>query len=240
MKVITNTDIIESRSKWAKRVAPLTMMFLIGGLITNFLSINQPEYFRLTLILLALGFVFATISSHLVNRWVREPRADQVLATTLKKFGNDHMLFNYTVVIPHVLLTPSRLYTITVKHHDGQITVNGHRFSRKFTWRRFFKFFAEEGLGAPISEAENNASKLHKLLRENLTGEEEVPEIKPLIIFSNKEAELTVNDPPIPVMRSNELKAYLREYGKSKNISANQRQTLAKIIGGQWQAVKAR
>ena len=61
MKAVTNTQIIESRSKWAKRIAPLTMIFLVGGLITNFLSIKQPQYFRPTLILLALGFVFATI-----------------------------------------------------------------------------------------------------------------------------------------------------------------------------------
>lgn len=238
MKVITNTEIIENRSKWAKRIAPLTMFFLIGGLITNFLSINQPEYFRMTLILLAIGFVSATISSHLVNRWVREPRADQVLATTLKKFGNDHMLFNYTTAIPHVLLTPSRLYAITVKHQDGQITVRGNRFSRKFTWKRIFKFFADEGLGSPIAQAENSAHKLHKLLRKNLT-DEEIPEIKPLIIFSNKDVELTVDEPAIPVMRSNELKTYLRQQGRNKNISANQRNTLAEIIGGQWKTTKA-
>ncbi len=33
MKVTTNEALIEQRSKWAKRLAPLTMLFLIGGLI---------------------------------------------------------------------------------------------------------------------------------------------------------------------------------------------------------------
>jgi hypothetical protein len=94
MRVHTNTDIVTSRAKWARRIAPLTMLFLIGGLITNFMSMSQPQYFQPTLILLALGFIFATASSHLVNRWVREPRADQVLSLTLKKFGNDYVLFN--------------------------------------------------------------------------------------------------------------------------------------------------
>ena len=84
MKVVTNTKIIETRVKWAKRIAPLTMLFLIGGLITNFMSINQPEYFRITMILLAIGFVFAIFSSYLANRWVREPRADQILENMLK------------------------------------------------------------------------------------------------------------------------------------------------------------
>ncbi len=239
MRVITNTNIIENRSKWAKRVAPLTMLFLVGGLITNFLSINQPQYFRLTLLLLALGFIFATISSNLVNHWVREPRADQVLTTMLKKFGNDFMLFNYTSATPHILLTPTRLYTITVKNHDGQVTVKERRFSRKFTWSRLFRFFADEGLGSPISDAENNSHKLHKFLDKNLAGEE-MPEIQPLVLFSNKEVNLSLDAPPIPVIRSNQLKSYLREHNKSKNISAAQRKSLISTIGGQWKEVKAR
>ncbi len=237
MRVYTNTEIIANRSKWAKRVAPLTMLFLIGGLITNFMSINQPQYFQMTLILLALGFVFATISSYLVNRWVREPRADQVLSATLKKFGNDFALFNYTSKVPHVLLTPSRLYTIVVKNQDGQISVNGRRFSRKFTLSRFFRFFADEGLGAPQAEAEGRADALAKLLRRSLP-DEEIPQIKPLIIFSNKNADLTINNPGLPVMRPGELKTFLREQDKNKTISAVQRQKLMGILAGQWQEVK--
>ena len=223
MRIYTNTEIIRSRSKWAKRIAPLTMLFLIGGLITNFMSMSQPQYFQPTLILLALGFVFATASSHLVNRWVREPRADQVLTTTLKKFGNDFVLFNYTVPPPHVLLTPSRLYAVVVKNQDGQIIVNRRRYSRKFTWGRFFRFFADEGLGSPASEAENRLDKLEKFLRKNL-AEEEIPELKPLILFTHKDVELIVNDSDIPVMRTNELKTYLREQEKNRTVSAAQRQ----------------
>ncbi len=237
MRVYTNTKIIASRAKWARRIAPLTMLFLIGGLVTNFMSMSQPQYFQPTMILLALGFIFATASSHLVNRWVREPRADQVLSATLKKFGNDFVLFNYTTSPPHVLLTPSRLYALVVKNQDGQITVNERRFSRKFTWNRFFRFFADEGLGAPAAEAENRVDKLEKFLRKNL-AEEELPEIKPLIIFSHKDVDLTVNNTDIPVMRSNELKTYLREQDKNRAISAAQRQKLTQILGDQWEEVK--
>lgn len=234
MKAITNTDIIESRSTWARRIAPVTMLFLVAGLISNFLSINQPQYFRYTLILLALGFLFATVSSHLVSRWVREPRGDQVLTATLKKFGNDFILFNYTTSVPYILLTPSRLYVIVVKQQSGQITVNGQRFTQKFSWGRLLRLFADEGLGAPVSEGQANVKKLEKLLSKEL-ADDELPEIKPIIIFANKEVELSVNNPPIPVMRSNELKTYLRENDKIRSISASQRKALVEIIGGEYQ-----
>jgi hypothetical protein len=237
MRVYTNQEIITTRAKWARRIAPLTMLFLVGGLITNFMSMNQPQYFQPTLILLALGFVFATISSHLVNRWVREPRADQVLSATLKKFGNDFVLFNYTAPPPHVLLTPSRLYAIVVKNQDGQITVNERRFSRKFTWNRFFRFFADEGLGAPAAEAESRVDKLEKFLRKNL-AEADIPEIRPLILFTHKDVELTVNNNDLPIMRTNELKTYLREQEKNRAISAPQRQKLTQLLGGQTEEAK--
>jgi hypothetical protein len=237
MRVYTNNEIIASRAKWARRIAPFTMLFLIGGLITNFMSMSQPQYFQPTLILLALGFVFATASSHLVNRWVREPRADQVLTSTLKKFGNDFVLFNYTLAVPHVLITPSRLYAVVVKNQDGQITVNGRRFARKFTWNRFFRFFADEGLGSPAAEAENRVDKLEKFLRKNL-AEEEIPEVRPLILFTHKNVELVVNNADIPVMRTNELKTYLRDQDKNRAISAAQRQKLVQLLGGQVEEAK--
>ena len=233
MKAITNTQIIESRSKWAKRIAPLTMLFLVGGLITNFLSINQPEYFRPTLILLALGFIFATISSNLTNRWVKEPRADQILASLTKKFSNEFVLFNYTTSPAHILLTPSRLYVIVVKQQDGAVKVDGNRFSRNFNWKVLFRFFADEGLGSPASDAEKGVKKLDKLLQTEL-AEEEIPEIAPLVLFSNKNVELAITDPAVPVIKGNEFKSYLRENNKEKNISAQQRHSLTEIIGGQW------
>ncbi len=237
MRVYTNNQLITSRAKWAKRIAPMTMFFLIGGLITNFMSMSQPQYFQPTLILLALGFIFATTSSHLVNRWVREPRADQVLSTTLKKFGNDFALFNYTAPPPHVLLTPGRLYAVVVKNQDGQITVNGRRFSRKFTWNRFFRFFADEGLGAPAAEAENRVDKLDKFLRKNL-GEGDLPEIKPLILFTHKDVDLTVENSDIAVMRTNELKTYLRDQEKSRTIPPPQRHKLSQLLAGQVEESK--
>jgi hypothetical protein len=233
MRVITNTDIIENRSTWAKRVSPLAMLALLGGFILNLYSFGRPEYTQYMLILLLVGFFLAIVSSHLVNRWVREPRADQVLSNTLKKFSKEYVLFNYTVSPPHILITPSRLYVIVVKRQNGQITVNGERFSRKFHWTRLFRFFAEEGMGVPTAEAENSVNKLKKLLAKDL-AEEELPEIRPLIVFIDPNVDLTVKDPVMPVLRSNELKAHLRMHDRHKTISSTSRNKLVEIIGGEY------
>jgi hypothetical protein len=231
MKVTTNTKLIENRKKWAQRIAPLTMLLLVGGLITNFLSINNPNYFRPTLLLLALGFVSAIISSNLANRWVREPRADQALSQLLKKFGNDYLLFNYTGPVSHVLVAPDGVYTFVVKSHSGVITVNGRQFSRQFTWQRLLRLFADEGLGSPVAEAEGQAGKLEKFLSKSL-AEEEVPVVKAIILFSNSNVELKVSEPVLPVLKTNELKQFLREEAKKRTVNAEQRKTLAELFAG--------
>jgi hypothetical protein len=214
MKITTNTPLVESRVKWAKRIAPVTMFLLLGGLITNFLSFNDPSYFQQTLLLLALGMVSATISSHLANRWVKEPRADQILTQLLKKFSNDYLLFNYTGPVSHVLLAPDGLYPIVVKNQPGQITVDGRKAWRKFTWSRFFRFFADEGLGMPVTEAENAAAKLVKLLGKSMPATD-IPPIKPLLLFTNKDAQLTINDPDLPVLTTAEFSCFCGSKAKT-------------------------
>ncbi len=231
MKITTNTKLIEQRAKWAKRFAPVTMLLLMAGLGTNFMSMSQPQYLQPTIVLLALGFISAMFSSHMVNTWVREPRADQVLESVLKKMGSDYHLFNYTTPVAHVLLAPDGLYTFVVKSHGGEISVNGSKFSRKFSWWRVLRLFADEGLGAPIAEVESRANKLNKFLAQKL-GAEAAPVIKPVVLFSNKEAQLTVDNAPLPVLLTNQLKDLLREEGKSRAISSEQRRQLTQILAG--------
>ena len=234
MQVITNTKIIESRSTWAKRISPAAMLVLLGGFVLNMYSFNKPEYTRYTFALLLIGFFLAIASSHLVNRWVKEPRSDQVLETTLKKFGKEFVLFNYTTTPPHILVTPTRVYAIVAKRQTGDITVKGAKFSRKFSWSRFFRFFAEESMGLPDAEAENNKIKLVKLLKKNGFTDEELPEIDSVIVFTDKNANLTIIEPTIPILRGNELKTYLREHDKQHNISAQTRSRLIEIFGGEY------
>jgi NACalpha-BTF3-like transcription factor len=126
------------------------------------------------------------------------------------------------------------VYAIVAKRQTGDITVNGTKFSRKFSWVRFFKFFGEESMGLPEAEVDNSKDKLAKLLKNNGFSDEELPEIDAVIVFTNKEANLTINEPTIPVLRTNELKSYLREHDKQHNISAPLRSRLIEVFGGKY------
>ncbi len=239
MKVITNEKKIAQRKKWAGILSPIAMVLLLGGLGLNIASLRttnsgeiNPMYFYGTLALLILGFIFSNISSHLVNHWVKEPRADQTLAKALKGFDSKNYLFNYTGKAPHVLLTPQKVYTIITKGHNAKIEVDGKKWKRPFSVGRLLRFFAEENFGNPTLEAEQNAEIVAKKLAEILPDTATVP-LQPLIVFTHPDADLTIRNTEIPVLKAGKLKSYIRENSKGQAIPYEIRQLIVQTFSGE-------
>ncbi|HHJ07174.1 MAG TPA: hypothetical protein ENK24_06715 [Anaerolineae bacterium] len=240
MRVITNEELIENRRKWASRLSPLALFLLLGGLALNIFSMRSPEtaspvYFYGTMGLLLTGFVTSTIASGLVNQWVREPRSDQILEQLLKGFDNKNTLLNYTLpTTPHILVGQSKVYSITTKGQDGDITVANNKWKRKFRFSDVYRFFANEGLGKPFDEAKHNAEALAKYIQEHfpddVADEDLTIPIEPIIILTNSEVNLRVESTEIPTMKSGQLKAYLRQSAKGAALKANVRQKLVEIL----------
>lgn len=240
MRVITNEELIENRRKWASRLSPLALFLLLGGLALNIFSMRSPEttsplYFYGTMGLLVVGFVTSTIASGLVNQWVREPRADQILEQILKGFDNKNTLLNYTIpAAPHILVGQSKVYSITTKGQDGNITVANNKWKRKFRFSDIYRFFANEGLGKPFDEAKHNAESLAKYIQENfpdnVADEDLTIPIEPIIILTHSEVILTVESTDIPTMKSSKLKAYIRQSTKGATLKADVRQKLVEIL----------
>ncbi len=233
MKIITNEALIAKRKKIATRLSPLAMVLLLGGLATNIISLRDdavsPLLFYATLALLVLGFLTSTIATGLINRWVREPRADQHLTNALKGFDNKHTLFNYTAKAPHILISPTRLYAITTKFHDGQVSVKNGKWHRNFSFGRLLRFFADEGLGNPTLEAQQNAQILTKLVTSNLPEAADIP-IQPVIVFTDPKIDLTVEGSDVPVLKGKQLKTFIREGTKGASIAADTRKKLISLF----------
>ena len=128
MRVTVNEEFLQRRATIARWTTLVGLGVLFVGLIASF---NQ-QYYYYSLPALIVGFVLANISGFNSNRYVKEPRPDQSLAKSLKGFDNTYHLFNYTAPIPHVLLTPSRVYAVLVKPQDGVVRQQGGRWRRDF------------------------------------------------------------------------------------------------------------
>jgi hypothetical protein len=228
MQNIVNEVRVERGARVGKIATFVGLGFLVAGLIVSLLMQAAPTLW-LSFLFLLLGLVVSSVGTMNMNRWVREPRADQALAKGLKGFHDRYRLYNYFLPAPHVLLSPAGLYVLTALGQDGVIRYDGNKFRRKFSVGRLFRFMAEEGLGKPFAEANAQVEALRKLLDEHGIGEE--VEIENILVFYNPRAELIISDPPRPVANPKGLKKALRK-AKGEKLPGGQYRQLRELFDG--------
>ena len=224
MKVIINEKLVKRQATIGKWASLIGMGALLAGLVVSY---RWPDQMVVSFGCLIVGFMLASVGTYNMNRWVKEPRADQALSKALKGFDNKHFLYHYTLPAAHVLLAPSGLFVFTVKGHHGEIRCEGEKWHHKFNWGRLLLFFGQEGLGNPTREVRGEMERLRRFLDSRLP-EADVP-IEGLIVFTNPRARLELIDPAVPVVSSNKLKTFLRQL-KKKRIPAEQRKELVEIF----------
>jgi hypothetical protein len=213
MRIITDEARIAKGARLGKIATLLGLGFLVGGLIIS-LALQETPLLWLSFACLVVGLVISSVGTMNMNRWVREPRADQALAQGLKGFDDRYRLYNYALPAPHVLLGPMGLYVLTAMGQDGVIRYEDGKFRRDFSLGRVLRFMAEEGLGKPFDEADSQIEALQELLDEHDAGQE--TEIQNILVFYNPRADLSVSDPPRPVITSKGLKKALRKQQNGK------------------------
>jgi hypothetical protein len=223
MQNIVNEVRVQRGARVGKIATFVGLGLLVAGLIVSLLMRESPMLW-LSFLFLLLGLLVSSMGTMNMNRWVREPRADQALSQGLKGFDDRYRLYNYFLPAPHVLLSPMGLYVLTAMGQDGVIRYDGNKFRRDFSAGRLFRFMAEEGLGKPFAEANAQVEALHKFLDEHGVGEE--IEIENILVFFNPRAELVISDPPRPVANPKGLKKAIRKRGE------------AKLRGGQYQQLQ--
>jgi hypothetical protein len=228
MKIIVNDRLVASRARLGKIATLFGLGLLVVGLIVS-LVLPQVPYFWVSLGCLLGGIVASSIGGANLARWVRQPRADQVLARSLKGFDDRYQLYNYTLPAPHVLLTPVGLYVLTAMSQEGVIRYQGGKWHRDFSLARIFRFMVDEGLGQPFAQADDEVRALQRFLTKNEM--DDGIEIENLVIFVHPKAQLLVEEPPRPVLMPKDLKKAIRS--DQKKLSADRYRRLQELFAGQ-------
>jgi hypothetical protein len=202
--------------------------FLVAGLIISLVMKESPLLW-LSFICLLLGVLVSSVGTMNMNRWVREPRADQALAQGLKGFDDRYRLYNYLLPAPHVLLSPVGLYVLTALGTEGAIRYEGDKFRRNFSLGRAIRFMADEGPGKPFAEAEAQVQVLRRFLEANEI--DEGVEIQSIVVFYNPRAQLSVSEPPLPVVDPKGLKKAVRKQ-QSEKLPASVYRQLQELFDG--------
>lgn len=226
MHLNTNEKLIGRQTKIARYATFGGLAILLGSLITSF---NNTFPIGVAYALLFAGFLLAYIGAILANKYIKEPRADHALEKALKGFDNKNHLYNFLLPAAHVLLSPTGLLVFKVKSQEGPITCVGEKWRRPFQISRLLGGMGQEGLGNPAAELRDDIAKMKTWLTDKIDNAAVVP-IDGYVVFSDPRAQLSLEEPTVPVVRVEDLKDTLRKAKRSAVLAPELYENLARVL----------
>ena len=236
MRVETNEKLAHRNRQIAQYLFFATFGILILGLVfinQQAATISQDNVLLITILqtaILPVAFITTIVSVRMTNLWVRQPRPEVVIREGLKGISNKSVLYNYYhFPARHVLICPQGVFAIVTRFQDGRYTVDGdHWTTHKNAAQRLAGIFRFDGMGNPTADAQRAAESVHAKLQAlgiNI-------DVRPLIVFVDPKADVTVTNPTVPVVyplgkKSPFLKDILRDVGKDSRMSLTPEQIRA-------------
>jgi hypothetical protein len=97
--------------------------------------------------------------------------------------------------------------------------------------------YLHRGLGRPDIDSKSDIDKLSEFFTQSL--ETAIPEIKSVLVFTDKRVDLQVEDAPIPAMVAEGLKEFIRKQAKEKPMPGNLIVTIKAILPKEEKPVKS-
>ena len=216
MKIIKNEKKIKRNSTIGNWTSVLALVVLGVGM---YISVKRTDLFIYALLALLLGFTLTQIGMYMGNRYGRSPRPDEKLDAGLKGLPGDYTIYHYTTPVSHLLVGPSGVWLLMPYHQRGQVTFKKKRWQMSgggFV-QSYMRIFGQEGLGRPDVEIERETHSLQKYLAKQMDSSE-IPEIKPLLVFTSDEVEIDSEGATIPAIKVKQLKDFIRQRAKEKPI----------------------
>ena len=222
MRLIANEKQIKTRTRIGE-IAPLAGLgFLIVGMAILFL---KPEWLWMASLIAWVGFMASLIGTYFVGRYLGPLAHHTKVPEALKGLENSYTLLVYKTPVPFVLVDAGGLTVITVRSQGGQITYANGKWKHKEKMGRLKRFAGQEGLGRPDQIAKVELDDLQRFLRKRLPEGLGIP-VRAIILFVHPDVVLEVEDSPVPVFRTPELKRWLRKEGRRPNLP---KETLAQL-----------
>ena len=247
MRVYANNKMIAKKGVFGRRLSMAGLVILGLGMLASFapgmiqkanengsvwaqnpfiIWTMNGGWLYLSLGALIFGFVLGQIGNQYMRRFLRPTRPDMVIARSLKGFDDRNRLYVWSSPIDLAFAGPAGLFAIVTRDVGGKIDLRDGKIHTPFSFKKILSFFGDEGSGRPLDEAKADAEKLSEWLSEQIGGGAEVP-VKPLVVFTNEKADLTVENADVPVLQYKQLKSFLRGQLKSKPINKS---TLQQVI----------
>lgn len=228
MKIIKNEKLINRNGKIGQWTSLAALIVLGAGM---YISFAKPELFFYSIVCLVVGFIMTQVGMYMGGRWGRSPRPDEKIDAGLKGLQNEFNLYHYSTPVSHLLVAPSGVWILLPYHQGGKIAYakNRWRLSGGGFMQAYMRIFGQENLGRPELDAESEVQTLQKFFKKNM-DEASVPEIKPILVFTDDNVEVEVGDSPIAAMKLKQLKEFLRQGAKNRALSTMQIEQITNLF----------
>jgi hypothetical protein len=209
--ILNNEKLIKTRTTWSGRLMLAGFGLILGSALLTFLNPTQPSYIIPAYAALFGGFIIFNVGASSGAKWRLLPRPDQALARTLKGLDHRHRLYNFLLPAEHVLLTPAGVVVYQVRRMMGVISCTNDKWYHKRSIFSRLRFAAEEQVGDPTRDVKLDVTQMQQFLEKNLDNADLVT-VDGLILFSNPNVQLTVENPSVPVLTAKDAKDYMRRF----------------------------
>jgi hypothetical protein len=151
-----------------------------------------------------------------------------VLRENMKGLDRKYALMLFQPPHDYMLIEPGGVTAFVIRGQEGRIAYAGGKWRRRESLIRFW-FGRDEPLGNPTQDALAAAAKVNKVLAEKLPTLR-IP-VRGVVVFSSPKAVLDVEPSPVPVIRSEELKDYLRGAGRLKDLPNSIQRKMREALG---------
>ena len=231
MKIVTNEKLVKRNRRIAQIASISGLVVLVGGMVISF---QRQDLINYSFTALIIGFVLSQIGIYFTTRWGRNPRPDELINQALKGLDDKYSIYHYTTPASHLLVGPAGLWVLMPPHQRGTISLYKDRWrhSGGGFMQTYLKLFGQESLGRPELEMQNESEKLKNKLQK-MMGEGELPDIQPVLIFTNEQVNIQIGadeTPPDPTLYLNKLKDLIRKTAKTNPDSLSKIEEIQRVL----------
>jgi hypothetical protein len=227
MRIYVDHAKIERRARLGQILIGAGLASFVIGLIISFV---RPEQIPVVLATALIGLVLSQGGNVVFSRWGRSPRMDQVIDDALKGLNDNYALIHYAFGADHFMVSPAGVFLISPRPEEGEITFENGEWWQEVPKRGLLRRGGRRSLGDLGKRAARDARKLtHRL--EKATPELEGVDLEPILLFVHEDAEVRVEDAPLPCVHFKKIKGWIRKQPRGASLSQDQQERLVEEAG---------
>ncbi len=229
MKILINEKSIRRNARIGSYTSIAALVILAGGM---YISFAYQNLINLSFVALVVGFILSQVGIFFGNRWGRHPRVDERLTSALKGLTKDYNMYHFLTPVNHLLVGPAGIWIVEPYYQRGTIVYQKGKLQQKGGGflLAYLKIFAQEGLGRPDMEAGADLDNMTTFFKKKLGEGAPIPSINAVMVFTDDRVVLETEGSPIPVMKIEQLKEFLRVKAKQAPMSAEDMKQVTALL----------